>query len=285
MSDSRLVSPNCPGNPPAATGWQRRVVAANHRLAPVMFTATVAFLLATHHALWATRTFDDLLQNLTTFRVLMALYLVFVMEACLYNWFELPGAPQYLWSALCPPLRLVRRDLRSGSLIWWPALGWTPADRHLARFVTTWATGLLWIGGLALLAVAAVLFLTGRSFGQILSSSVSEGLLALMWTIVVAEVCALTVTLPWARVWRLHRNNLLLLWSPLVPLLALAYVPRLVRGALAWNSLHHVGIRDPHQRLSVLEKQLEKCVAEVHDLQSQLHREEHALAGDRGSGC
>jgi len=269
-------APNGRDDRPLATDWQRRIIAVNTCLAPVMFTAAVIFLLTAFYALRGVRGFE--LHNLWAIRGLMALSPLFVMEAGLYHWSRLPRANQYLWSALCPPLRLVRRDLRSGSLIWWPALGWTPADRHLARFVTTWATGLLGIGGLSLLAMAAYLFPTGRSMSQVLGSPVVEGLLALMWTIVVAETCVLSITLPWVRIRRLHRASLLLLFSPLVPVVALLYVPRLIRGTFAWNSLHHPWIRDPRRRLSVLEQQLQESMAEVHDLQAQLQREQNALA-------
>jgi hypothetical protein len=298
-----MVVLNNADGPPVATGRQRWIIAANRCLAPVMFSASMTFLLATYYTLLGVRQSEVSLLNLPAFRVLLALYPLFLMEACLYRGFQLPGGAKYLWSALCPPLRLIRRDLRSGTLIWWPVLNWTPADCHLARFVTTGTTGLLWIFASALLAAVVGMVAFGRSLAQIADSFLVEGLLAAMWTIVVAEFCVMAVTLPWARVWRLNRLGLLIALSPLVFLLMQFYPPRLVRtgtaspqfmevllltvvytlrlvrGARAWNSLSHWRIRDPQERLAVLEKQLEQRVAEVDDLRRQIRVERESSTG------
>lgn len=95
-----------------------------------------------------------------------------------------------------------------------------------------------------------------------------------MWVVVMADTCVLLIILPRARRKSLVITCLPILASPVVPLLVVAYLPRLVRRTMAWNELHHYGIRDPAERLRLLDAQLQRRTAEVEELQDQLRREQ-----------
>ncbi|QDV31867.1 hypothetical protein Spb1_38130 [Planctopirus ephydatiae] len=261
-------------DPSQVTIFQQRLVAMNRFIAPLFFVLSLGFLALTYHGLRSVGQWEGPLPETTALWGLIWLYPPFIVEACFYAWSGLPGGRQYRWSALLPPLRLTRRDLEMQHLIWWPLRNWKPADRQLARHVIVCEAGILWFGGIALIATAAISSASITSVESFTNHFVIDAIFGAMWVVVMADTCVLLIILPRARRKSLVITCLPILASPVVPLLVVAYLPRLVRRTMAWNELHHYGIRDPAERLRLLDAQLQRRTAEVEELQDQLRREQ-----------
>lgn len=262
-------------DPSQVTIFQQRLVAMNRFIAPLFFCAVTGLprvdlpWLAERWPVGGTTSGNNCLVGTD-----LALSPPFIVEACFYAWSGLPGGRQYRWSALLPPLRLTRRDLEMQHLIWWPLRNWKPADRQLARHVIVCEAGILWFGGIALIATAAISSASITSVESFTNHFVIDAIFGAMWVVVMADTCVLLIILPRARRKSLVITCLPILASPVVPLLVVAYLPRLVRRTMAWNELHHYGIRDPAERLRLLDAQLQRRTAEVEELQDQLRREQ-----------
>jgi hypothetical protein len=252
----------------------------NRRLGPFMFWVTVAFLAAAHDLVVTVVAGDAILLSTPSLWLCIAIQSACWIEFGVYWWAVPTRVWPYFWSAAFPPLRMTRRDLETGRVMWYPRAGWQPADAQLTEFVSGGMTKGLVIALGVLLAAAGGELCTGGSLTGFSKSTVFQYVMLVIWVGAVVECMVLFVTFGWA-VFHKHRLTLLIVFTPLFSAVVLLLVRRVVLGILSFRSIQRAVWWTPQRRIASLERKIVDRLVDVELLQDRIEKERRQIDGAR----
>lgn len=260
--------------------WEVR--SSRDRWAGIFFLAGLLFLTLCY---WTARTAyaSSGIPDAWCVAGLLLLYPLFLLESFLVPRPHMDPRRRR-WQMLFPPLMLAARD-QSGERIWLPIMGWTPADDRLFLRIEQFVTLFLLGGAVVMGSLTAHAFSTGGGLDALSVSPAYQTGMLVIWLVVVAELILLeSMARMKGRFYNTHRVNLVVAFTPMLPLLRAALLIRIVRGIFLFETFQRVVHRGRKNRLAALELELAVKEEELARLKEKIQLERDALRGASASG-
>ncbi len=279
---------------PPEKNIEERPVPLDVELAPVMWVASLLFLVVLGMLLHLSHGDLNSVVSVVCLKTLALIYFVYPVELVLHWYKGNRIGTQHLWVLLIPPLRMATADHQKQKRIWLPILGWQELGKSLESRLHDWFSFPMM--GLALLVLPLIiceLIWSERISLDPFWYGAFQSATALIWIAFVIEfVTMFSITTNKKRYLIKNWIDVVVIFLPLVAFLRSVRLAKLLklnqmsksvrlyrmrglalrtwRAIVALDLLDRILIRDPEARLLKLEARLEEGEHELEMLRGKI---------------